>query len=57
MKLFFSKLRKNNPLDKDFLDYDKLRKSMLDEQQALKKLQVKTVPQSGWDSYNYLRET
>ena len=44
---FFSKLRNNNPLDEDFLDYEKLRKSGFDEQQALKKLQIKTVPSSG----------
>ena len=29
---FFSKLRNNNPLDKDFIDYEKMRKSGLDEQ-------------------------
>ena len=54
---FFSKLRNNNPLDKDFLDNEKLRKSGLDEEQALKKLQIKTVPPSGLDNYNYLQET
>ena len=54
---FFSKLRNNNPLDKDFLDYEKLRKSGFDEQQALKKLQIKTVPPSGLNNYNYLQET
>ena len=54
---FFSKLRNNNPLHKDFTDYEKLRKSGLDEQQALKKLQIKTVPSSGLDNYNYLQET
>ena len=54
---FFSKLRNNNPLDKDFIDYEKLRKSELEEQQALKKLQIKTVPQSGFDNYNYLQAT
>ena len=52
---FFSKLRNNNPLEKDFIDYEKLRKSGFDEQQALKKLQ--TVPPSGLDNYNYLQET
>ena len=45
---FFKKLRNNNPLDKDFIDYDKLRKTGFDEQQALKKLQIKTVSSSGW---------
>ena len=54
---FFSKLRNNNPLDKDFTDYEKMRKSGLDEQQALKKLQLKTVPPSGLDNYSYLQQT
>ena len=54
---FFSKLRNNNPLDKDFTDYEKLRKSGLDEQQALKKLQINTVPASGLDNYSYLQQT
>ena len=54
---FFSKLRNNNPLDKDFIDYEKLRKNGFDDQQALKKLQIKTVPSSGLDNYNYLQET
>ena len=56
-EVFFSKLRNNNPLDKDFIDYEKLRKSEFDEEQALKKLQIKTVPPSGLDNYNYLQET
>ena len=54
---FFSKLENNNPLDKDFIDYEKLRKSEFEEQQALKKLQIKTVSSSGLDNYNYLQET
>ena len=33
---FFSKLRNNNPLDRDFKDYQKLRSSGLDEQKVLK---------------------
>ena len=45
---FFSNTRNNNPLDKDFIDNEKLRKSGLDEHQALKKLQTKTVPPSVW---------
>ena len=53
---FFSKLRNNNPLDIDFKDYQKLRSNGLDEQQALKKLQIKSVPASGWVNYKYLRE-
>ena len=39
------------------VDYEKLRKSGIDEQQALKKLQIQTVPPSGLDNYNYLQET
>ena len=54
---FFSKLRNNNSLDKYFIDNEKLRNSGLDEQQALKKLQIKTIPPSGMDNYNYLQET
>ena len=53
---FFSNFRNNNPLDKDFIDYEKLRKSGHDEQQALKKLQVKTIPPSAFDNNNNLRE-
>ena len=45
------------PPYEDFIDYEKLRKSGLDEQKALKKLQIKTVPPSGLDNYNYLQET
>ena len=54
---FFSQLINNNPLDKDFIEYEKLRKSGIDEQQALKKIQIKTVPPSDLDKYNYLEET
>ena len=54
---FFSKLRNNNPLYQDFVDYEKLKTSGLDEQQALKKLEIKTVHPSGLDNYNYLQET
>ena len=53
---FFSKLRNNNPLEKDFEVYQKLRSSGLDEQRALKKLQIKSVPAYGWDNYENLQE-
>ena len=33
-----------------------MKPSGLDEQQALNKLQIKSVPASGWDSYKYLQE-
>ena len=49
---FFSAFRNNNPLDKDFVDYEKLKKSGFDEQQTLKKLQIKTFPPSGLVNYN-----
>ena len=54
---FFSELNNNNPLDKDFIDYEKLRKSAHDEEQALRKLQIKTVPPYGLDNYNYLKDS
>ena len=53
---FFSKLRNNNPLDKDFQDYQKLRSSGLDKQKVLKKLQIKSVPATGWENYKKLQE-
>ena len=53
---FFSKLRNNNPLDKDFQDYQKLRSSGLDKQKVLKKLQIRSVPATGWENYKYLQE-
>ena len=47
---FLNKLRNNNPLDKDFVDNEQLRKSGLDEKQALKNSQIETVPPSGLDN-------
>ena len=44
---FFSKLRNNNPVDKEIKYHEKLIKSRLDEQQPLKKLQIKTLLPSG----------
>ena len=38
------------------IDYEKLKKSGIDEQQALKKLQIRTVSPSGLDTCNYLQE-
>ena len=49
-------MRNSTPLDKDFMDYQNLRSSGLDEQQALKKLPIKSVPASGWDNYKYLQQ-
>ena len=55
-KSFSVKLRNSTPLDKDFMDYQNLRSSGLDEQQALKKHPIKSVPASGWDNYKYLQQ-
>ena len=38
------------------MDYQNFRSSGLDEQQALKKLPIKSQPTSGWDDYKYLQE-
>ena len=54
---FIRKRRYNNAHDKDFKDYQNSGSSELDEQQALKKLQVKTVPAFRWDNYKYLPKT
>ena len=56
-KAFFSKFRNNSLQDKNFFDYEELRKSGLDEEEAMKKLQIKNVLPSGLGNYNYLRET
>ena len=49
--------RNGNPPDKDFFDYEKLRKRRLDEQQALKKFQIKTLPPFGLSTFYYLQDT
>ena len=56
IELSSAKKKKSNRLDKKFIDYEKLRKSGFDKQQALKKLEVMIVTPSGLDNYNYLRE-
>ena len=48
---FFSKLRNNNTIDKNFKVCQSLRSNRLVEQQALKKLQIKSVSASGWENY------
>ena len=53
----FSKLRNNNPLDEEIINFGKMSKSGLGEQQVLKNLQIKTVPPSGLNNYNYLQKT
>ena len=52
---FYSKLKNSNPLDKEFDDYQKLLKTGITEEQALKKLGLKTKPATGLENYNYLK--
>ena len=44
----FSKLRNNNPLDEDFIDYEKLRESGYDQQQALKRFKSRLFLYLDW---------
>ena len=45
---FYSKLTKSNPLDKEYDDFQKLLNTEITEEQALKKLGVKTKPPTIW---------
>ena len=56
LKNIFLNLRNNNLLDKDLRDYEKLINNGIDEQQALKKIQIKTLLQSGDEDYTFLRK-
>ena len=52
---FYSKLNYDNPLDKEYDGYRKLLNNGITEEQALKKLGLKTKPPTGLDNYNYLK--
>ena len=52
---FYSKLKISNPLDKELDDYEKLLNTGITEEQALKKLGLKTKPPTGMENYNYLK--
>ena len=52
---FFSKLRNHNPREKDFNDYQKLVNGGLDQQSALKKLRIQSIPPTGFENYSYLK--
>ena len=52
---FLSKLRNHNPLEKDFNDYQKVVNGGLDQQSALKKLRIQSVPPTGFENYSYLK--
>ena len=51
---FFSKLRKVNPLEKDYSDYQKLLSSGLKTEEALSKMKFSKPPPSGEENYQYL---
>ena len=52
---FFSKLRDINPLEKDYIDFENLTTSGLSSQQAVCKLRLNKIPQTGDENYAYLR--
>ena len=49
---FYSKLKNSNPLDKEIDDYQKFLNNGITEEQALKKLGLKTKPPAGLENYN-----
>ena len=52
---FYSKLKNSNPLDKEYDDFQKLLTIGITEEQALKKLGLKTKPPTGLENYSYLK--
>ena len=52
---FFIKLRKINPLEKDYSDFENLTTSGLSSQQAVCKLRLNKVPPTGDENYAFLR--
>ena len=52
---FYSNQKNSNPLDKEFDDYQKLLNTGITEEQALKKLGLKTKPPTVLENYNYLK--
>ena len=52
---FFSKLRNNNPLGKDYNDFENLTTSGLSSEQAVCKLRLNKIPPKGDENYAYLR--
>ena len=51
---FLSKLRKVNPLEKDYSDYQNLLSSGLKTEEALSKMELSKPPPSGEENYQYL---
>ena len=52
---FFSKVRNHNPLEKDFIEYQPLVNGRLDQQNALKKLRIQSIPPTGFKNYSYMK--
>ena len=52
---FFSILRKSNPLEKDYNDFQNLVNSGLTTEQALTKLRMDRIPPTGAENYSYLQ--
>ena len=52
---FYGKLKNSNPLDKKHDDFQKLLNTGITEEQALKKIGLKTKPPTGLENYNYLK--
>ena len=52
---FFSILRNNNPLEKDYNDFQNLVNSGLTTEQAVAKLRMDRIPATGAENYSYLQ--
>ena len=52
---FFSTLRNNNPLEKDYNDFQNLVNSGLTTEQAVAKLRTDRIPLTGVENYSYLQ--
>ena len=53
---FFNKLRNHNPLEADFIRFEKLLFSGHTKQEALIEMKISTTPLTGTENYNYLLE-
>ena len=53
---FYSKLRKCNPIEKEYLDYEKLVQTGLSHESAMQKLRITRPPLTGDQIYAYLVE-
>ena len=52
---FFSKLRYHNPLEKDFNDYQKLVSGGVDQQSALEKIRIQSLPPTDFEDNSFLK--